>query len=407
MNEHKTNNDAIDVTKLINNAIKNKFTISLFGVLFTVIGFLVLNSIEKIYRSEIRIEALKDFSYFMSGENQEDFRDIGFTPYSIADRMILNATSLELTNKVGAKYDNPDVSMRAVQDQYGQKETLGIYWTLSATGNFKNKEESEKFLEDLTNLAYNTTMEKISERLVDNYRQMSEYIKTKLIIHSELIDQKKERIKTYLSEAKRKAKSINNQKQILIQNELRKAEILNLENPSSSMVRQNNTGSIYIEESNYITQQVESDEEGSQGINDEKKDIFELKDFSPKIETLFFLGKNILEEELKFTMENQEQKNEEIIALETELKSLDDQKKPAFIKDLNKYIDKENQYLFYIKIFDSAFDQNNTAVNYRTHLIKSRITNVVPMRFSLPIIFLIGIFVGFIYIVAREAYQKD
>ena len=40
MNEHKTNNDAIDVTKLINNAIKNKFTISLFGVLFTVIGFL-------------------------------------------------------------------------------------------------------------------------------------------------------------------------------------------------------------------------------------------------------------------------------------------------------------------------------------------------------------------------------
>ena len=170
----------------------------------------------------------------------------------------------------------------------------------------------------------------------------------------------------------------------------------------------NNSGSVYIEESNYIIQQVENDEEEStQDINDERKDMNALKDFSPKIETLFFLGKKILEEELRFIEEEGPQKSNEIIALETELAGLDDQKKPAFIKDLNKYIDKENQYLFYSQVFDSAFDKNNKAVNFRTHLIKARPVNVLPMRFSLPIIFLFGILSGYLYVIIREAYRKS
>ena len=408
MEEQQNNRDEIDLKNLIDTAIKNKFLLISFGLIFSLIGFLILSSTDKIYRSEIKVEALKDFSYFMSGDTQKDFKAIGFTPLSIADRMVLNATSLELIDEVRSKYGNPDVSLKSVQDQYGQFESLGIYWTLSASGNFSSKSNAKKFLTDLVNLSYDTTINKISERLNNNYLQMSEFIENKLIIHSELIDQKKERIKTYLDAAQREVEAINNQKKVLIKNELKKAEILNIDNPSSNMIPQNNnSGSVYIEESNYIIQQVENDEEeNTQDINDERKDMNALKDFSPKIETLFFLGKKILEEELRFIEEEGPQKSNEIIALETELAGLDDQKKPAFIKDLNKYIDKENQYMFYSQVFDSAFDKNNKAVNFRTHLIKARPVNVLPLRFSLPIIFLFGIISGYLYVIIRDSYRK-
>ena len=384
---NQNNKSYINLNPIVELGLRNKFFIFIFGILSMIVGYIYISLGESYYKSSIYINQFDNYDFILKKSTQDKLDELGINPYSITNEMVNRASGIRLLKKVKSSLDNYNELVLTIEST-----TLGEdpnnpgrkRWLVVSKGNFDNKIDSELFLSKLINMAYEATLENIVtivSKDITSIKEQEDIVKQN---HNNQIRLKRLELNALLNSEIVFNRNKNLRKISLLENEIDKANILGFDKPQFEFIQR-------LPKDNFV-------------FNTSARGT-EIFDSENKFTNLnYFYGTDVLTKEIEFLRsDNDGNTTARMTELTTELETLDLFNIDAFVL---------NEDGMFVVGFDDNFtnsllsklvleDINNSfitndsyAVDFRIDKIETYLVNRLPIRYSLPIFFILGLFIG-------------